>query len=148
MRISDWSSDVCSSDLVGAAVALRDVVREAEDSFIIAVVPLERDLDADAVAFAAERDRIGQQRCLVAVEPFDESRDAAFIEQVMHDMLGAARVDQLDADARIQEGELAIAVLELLEIELDDVLERLGRGLKGDARALLARGRGDRQSVV
>src|SRR3546814_6064988 len=60
----------------------------------------------------------------------------------MHDMLGAARVDQLDADARIQEGELAIAVLELLEIELDDVLERLGRGLKGDARALLARGRG------
>src|SRR3546814_15423067 len=60
----------------------------------------------------------------------------------MHDMLGAARVDQLDADARIQEGELAIAVLELLEIELDNVLERLGRGLKGDARDLLARGRG------
>src|SRR3546814_9052379 len=135
MRISDWSSDVCSSDLVGAAVALRDVVRDAEDIFIIAVVPLERDLDADAVAFAADRDRIGQQRCLVAVEPFDEGRDAAFIEQVMHDMLGAARVNQLDADARIQEGELAIAVLELLEIELDDVLERLGRGLKGDRKS-------------
>src|SRR3546814_19584456 len=109
--------------------------------FIIAVVPLERDLDADAGAFAADRDRIGQQRCLVAVEPFDEGRDAAFLEQVMHDMLGAARVDQLDADARIQEGELAIAVLELLEIELDDVLERLGSRRPGPASTLLDRGR-------
>jgi hypothetical protein len=32
---------------VGAAVALRDVVGEAEDLLVIAVVPLERDLDAD-----------------------------------------------------------------------------------------------------
>src|SRR3546814_10919578 len=88
MRISDWSSDVCSSDLVvtgqvdlllleqprfvrigvdragqrgaecghvRAAVALRDVVGEGEDVLIIAVVPFERDLDADIVALAGDR---------------------------------------------------------------------------------------------
>ena len=39
---------------VGAAVALRDVVGEGEDVLVIAVVPFERDLDADVVALAAE----------------------------------------------------------------------------------------------
>src|SRR3546814_3188482 len=68
--------------------ALRDVVREAEDIFIIAVVPLERDVDADAVALAADRDRLGQQGIFVAVEPFDEGRDAALVEQVVGDVLG------------------------------------------------------------
>src|SRR3546814_20754029 len=93
MRISDWSSDVCSSDLVvtgqvdlllleqprfvrigvdragqrgaecghvRAAVALRDVVGEGEDVLLIAVVPSERDLDADISALAVVRYRIGE----------------------------------------------------------------------------------------
>jgi hypothetical protein len=36
---------------VRAAIALRDVVGEAQDVFVIAVVPFQRDIDADAVAF-------------------------------------------------------------------------------------------------
>src|SRR3546814_16447438 len=56
-------------------------------------------------------------------------------------MLGVARIDELDPYARVQEGELAIAVLELFEIELGDILERVGRGAEGHARALLARWR-------
>ena len=53
-----------------------------------------------------------------------------------------ARVGEDQAHARIEEGELAVAVLELLEIELGDVLEGVGRGEEGDAGALLAAGRG------
>src|SRR3546814_1069823 len=56
-------------------------------------------------------------------------------------MLGVARIDELDPYARVEDSELAIAVLELFEIELGDILERVGRGAEGDARALLARGR-------
>ena len=44
---------------MGAAIALRDVVGEAEDIFIIAVVPLERDVDDDIVAVAMNGDRFG-----------------------------------------------------------------------------------------
>ena len=45
-----------------AAVALGDVVGEAQDVFVIAVVPFQRDIDADAVALGGNGDGIGQQR--------------------------------------------------------------------------------------
>src|SRR3546814_7375965 len=102
---------------------------------ILAVVPLQRDIDADAVALAADRDRVGEQRCLVAVEIADERPDAALVVQVVRLMLGVARIDELDPYARVEEGELAIAVLELFEIELGDILERVGRGAEGDRKS-------------
>src|SRR3546814_20587017 len=108
MRISDWSSDVCSSDL-------RDVVGEGEDVLIIAVVPFERDLDADIVALAGDRDRIGEQRRLGAIEPFDESRDAAFVMQLDFLALLAAFVGEDDADSRTEDGPFAISVFGLVE---------------------------------
>src|SRR5690606_16235 len=37
----------------------------------------------------------------------------------------------------VEKGELAVAMLELLEIELGDVLEGVGTGHEGDARTLL-----------
>ena len=40
---------------VGAAVTLRDVVGEAQGGLVIAVVPLQRRLDLDAVALAADQ---------------------------------------------------------------------------------------------
>ena len=64
---------------MGAAVALRDVVGEGEDLLVIAVVPFERDVDADIVALAGDRDRIGDERRLGAVEIADEGGDAALI---------------------------------------------------------------------
>jgi hypothetical protein len=67
---------------MGAAVALRDIVSEAQDIFIIAVVPLQRDVDDDIVAVAVNGDRLGDQRGLVAVEILNEGSDAAFVEQV------------------------------------------------------------------
>src|SRR5690606_35952054 len=43
-------------------------------------------------------------------------------------------VAQQDAYARVEEGEFAIAVLKLLEVEFGDVLESVGRRQKGNAR--------------
>ena len=127
---------------MGAAVALRDVVGEGEDVLVIAVVPLQRDVDADIVALAGDRDRLGKERRLGAVEIFDEGADAALIIELMLLPLLVPRVGEDHADAGIEEGELAIAMLELLEIELGD-LERVGRGQEGDPRALLVAGRAD-----
>ncbi len=122
---------------MGAAVALGDVVGEAEDLLVIAVVPLERDLDADLVALAGDRDRIGDERGLGAVEIADEGADPAFIIKLDALLVLVPRVGQDQADARIEEGELAEAVLQRLEVELRD-LERVGRGQESDLRALLA----------
>src|SRR3546814_3280341 len=49
MRISDWSSDVCSSDLVAVLVALRAVAREVharEAAPVRGLVPLRIAVDA------------------------------------------------------------------------------------------------------
>jgi hypothetical protein len=81
---------------------------------------------------------------LVAIEILHERGDAAFVDRarpLLH--LLVPRVAQEQADARVQERELAIAVLELLEIIFGD-LEGRGAGEEGDARALLAFRRGPR----
>jgi len=124
---------------MGAAVALRDIVGEAEDIFIIAVVPLERDVDDDIVAVAVNGDRFGHQRRLVAVEILDEGSDPAFVEQVDFLRLLMPRVAQDDMHAAVEKGEFAVAVLEFLEVEFGD-LERRRRGEEGNLRALLETG--------
>ena len=92
---------------------------------VIAVVPFERDVDADLVALAVDGDRVGDQRGLGAVEIFDEGGDAALVIELDLARLVVARVGQDQPDARVEEGELAEAVLEPLEIEFDD-LEGVG----------------------
>src|SRR3954466_12948642 len=99
-----------------AAVALRDVVGEAERLLVIAVVPLERDLDADIVALAGDRDGIGDQRRLGAVEIADEGGDAALIVKLDLLLLLVPGVDEDQPDSRIEESELAEAVLERVPV--------------------------------
>ena len=65
------------------------------------------------------------------------ARDAALVIKLVLDPLLVARVGQDHAHAGIEEGELAVAMLEPLEIEFGD-LERLGARQEGDPRALLA----------
>ena len=125
---------------VRAAVALRDVVGERQDVLVIAVIPFERDVDADAVAHRRNGDRLGEQRRLGAVEIFDEGGDPALVIQLVLDPLLVPRIGEDQAHARVEEGELAVAMLEPLEVELGD-LERLGARQEGDAGALLALGR-------
>ena len=98
---------------MGAAVALGDVVGERQDVLVIAVVPFERDVDADAVADRRDGDRLGEQRRLGAVEIFDEGRDPALVVELVLDALLVARVGEDQPDAGIEEGELAVAMLEL-----------------------------------
>src|SRR3546814_3990123 len=78
MRISDWSSDVCSSDLMGAAVVLtapddsRTLVREADtfaarlvhvgEEAILTVRVVQVMVDAHGYAFA--RQSFGQWQAL------------------------------------------------------------------------------------
>src|SRR3546814_17375518 len=67
---------------------------------------------------------------------------AAFVMHLDFLALLAAVVGEDDADARIEEGQFAIAVFELVEIEFGD-LEGLMARQEGDARAFLALGRPD-----
>ena len=125
---------------VRAAVALRDVVGEAEHVLVVAVVPPQRTLDADAVALGLDDDRLRHQRRLVAVEVFDECLDAALVAHLLALLDRVALVGEHDADARVEERELAQAMLERREIELDH-REGLGRRQERHLGAALVRPR-------
>ena len=120
-----------------AAIALRDVVGEREDVLVIAVVPFQRDIDADVAAFAVDRHRRCNQRRLRLVEILDECRDPAFVKQLDGLFLGVPRIGQMQPDAGIEERQLAKAMLQFAEIELDD-LEGGGRWQKRHPCAALA----------
>jgi hypothetical protein len=59
------------------------------------------------------------QNRLVAVEILGEGFDPALVDQLRDLLLGAARVGEHDPHAGIQEGELAQAMLQRREVELD-----------------------------
>src|SRR3546814_17510992 len=75
---------------------------------------------------------------LSLVEVAHKGFKPAFIEQIDLDRRGMAAVGQQDVHARIEEGQLAQAVLQRLEIELDHG-EGLGRGHKTDFGAEIGR---------
>ena len=103
---------------VGAAVALRDVVGEAEHGLVVAVVPPQRALDAGAVALGLHHDRLRHQRRLVAVQIFDEGLDAALVAHLLALLDRVAHIGEHDGDAGIQKCEFAQPVLQRGEVEL------------------------------
>ena len=125
---------------VRAAVALRDVVREWQDVLVIEIIPFERDVDADAVTDSGDRNGLWEQRRLGPVEIFDERGDTTLVIEFVLDPLLVTRIGEDHPDAGVQERELAVAVLEPLEVEFGD-LEGFGARQEGDASALLAFGR-------
>ena len=86
---------------------------------MIAVVPPHGDLDGDAVLFLDQVDRRSNERRLGAIEIAHELGEAALVVELDRDGLGMAQILEDDAYAGIEEGELAQAMLERLEIELD-----------------------------
>src|ERR1700742_833659 len=102
-----------------AAVALGNVVGEGKHILVVAVVPPKSDLDANTVALALDENRFIDQRALGAVEIAHKGFQAALIEQLLALGLGMAQVGQYDPDARIEERELAQAVLDGRIVELD-----------------------------
>ena len=113
-----------------AAVALRDVVGEDEHVLVVRIVPPQRDLDGDAVALADHQDRGLDQWLLGAVEVAHECLEPALVEQLLDLVLGAARVGQHDANAGVQERQLAQPMLDPREVVVDH-REGLRRGEKG-----------------
>ena len=105
---------------VGAAVLLRNVVREREQALAVAVVPLHRHFDADrhfADRLAAGVEDVRVQDVLGLVDVLHEAVDAAGEGEVL--LLARALVDQLDAHAVVQERELAQALRQHLVVEVD-----------------------------
>ena len=124
------------ADEMRAAVALRDVVGERQHVLVVAVVPPQSDFDADAVALALDEDRLIDQRGLGAVEIAHEGLEAALVVELLALGLGMAQIGQHDPDARIEEGELAQAMLDGRVVELDHG-EGFGRGGERDLGAAL-----------
>ena len=85
---------------MGAAIALRDVVGEAEYAFLIGIVPLHRQFDLHIVAGGAQVEHAVVQGVFVAVKVLDEGPDAALVFEAVG--AAAAFVAQLDAHPGIQ----------------------------------------------
>ncbi len=62
-----------------AAVALADVVREAQHVLVIGIVPRQRRLDAHPVAIGHDHDRVRNESGLGAVEIAHERLEPAVI---------------------------------------------------------------------
>ena len=127
-----------------AAVALRDVVGEAQHGFMKTVVPGQRELDPDAGRrIVGDRtDARIEHWHLGTVEIFDEGAQPALVEQVDHHGRRVALVADRDAQARIKERQFAQAAFEDGKIVFD-FGECAAAGLEGDFGALVLVGRAD-----
>src|SRR3546814_18321082 len=93
MRISDWSSDVCSSDLI--AILRRREQRAAEQREAIGEMMLAHRLADEVGGVAADfRHRVGAFEA-IALGPFDQQFDGGFPYVVE----GEAVVEQADEGA-------------------------------------------------
>jgi hypothetical protein len=127
---------------VRAAVALRDVVGEAEHRLLVGVVPLHRHLDADAVAVVHGVENVRVQDGLGAVDVFDEALHPAAEGEDL--LLAGALVVQLDAHAVVEEGQLAQPFGQDVVVELD-VAEDFRAGMEVHLGAAPLGGAGHRQ---
>ncbi len=117
-----------------APIPLGDVVGEAQHVLVVAVVPPQGELDLDLLAGAADHDGISDQWLLGLVQVAHEGLHAAVVGHDLLEGLGPAQVLEADGDARVQEGQLAQAVLQRLPVEFD-LREGLQRRHEGDRRA-------------
>src|SRR3546814_3056568 len=97
MRISDWSSDVCSSDLPEAAEALRNLIR-----LDVAVVILARPHEF-AVPFERARDHVVDQAMLIFDAGFGEFAFEFTVEYFLKQILEAAVIGLQDGVLRSEE---------------------------------------------
>src|SRR5579885_1401564 len=125
-----------------AAVALRDIVGEAQHGLVIGVVPPQRALDRDPLALGLDHDGGGNERRLVSVEEAHECLDAALVFHLLPLLHRVALIGKDDGDTGIEEGELAQPMLECREIELDHA-EGFVRRKEGDLRAASSLGVAD-----
>src|SRR5690606_25843108 len=102
---------------MGATVALRDVVGKGQHRLVVGIVPPHGYLYRNAVFLARNRNRLGDQRFLGAINIFDELDDAALVEEFLYLCIRVASIGKNDANTGIQEGEFAQATLKRFEVE-------------------------------
>ena len=78
-----------------AAIALRNIVRITEHIFLIAIVPLQRSLDAHVVLDHREMEHAVVNRGFVAIQMFDKGLYAALVFENL--FLLIAFIDKVDA---------------------------------------------------
>ena len=98
-----------------AALLGVDVVDEAVDILLIAVVVLHGDLDNGVVLHAVEVDRLLAQGLFLAVEVGDEGANTAVEMEGLAPLRLAALVDKGDCNAVVEKGKLAQTVFQRLE---------------------------------
>ena len=118
---------------VRAAVRVGDRVGEAEDLVVVAVGVLHHAIHEHLVLLPADDDGLGMEHLLGAPKLLDELLDAVLVEEGLGLLVALVRED--DLDARVQEGQLAQAVGEHVELELGRDGEDGRVGLEGDQRA-------------
>src|SRR5690606_15011184 len=124
---------------MGAAVALRDVVRKRQHRLVVGIVPPHGYFYRNAVFLARNRNRLGDQRFLGAIDIFDEFDDTALVEEFLYLGVRVASIGKNDANTGIQEREFAEATLERFKVEFRH-RERFWRRQEGDLRPRLATG--------
>src|SRR5690606_25898685 len=102
---------------MGAAIALGNVVREAENILVVAVIPPHGHFDADIILLGPDADRVLDERRLGAIKKADKSFKPAFIDKIDFLRLDAPQIRQADAHAGVEEGKLAQAVFQRREAE-------------------------------
>ena len=90
---------------MSAAVALGDIVSEAEQIFIEAVVPLQSHFNADAIVTLDREMEHFIDRRLISVEVDDERTKTAFVLEQF--FLGVAFVTQHDSHTGVQKRKFA-----------------------------------------
>ncbi|CAM5290421.1 hypothetical protein RLIN73S_04688 [Rhodanobacter lindaniclasticus] len=123
---------------VGAAVALRDVVGEAEHGLVVGVGPLHRHLHHDAILIGSQADHVRVQRGFQLGQMLHERADAALVGKRVLPPLPAL-VLQFDGHARVEEGQFTQALGQDLVVEVDVVGERGRAGQEAHDGAAAAR---------
>src|SRR3546814_2801079 len=114
MRISDWSSDVCSSDLVFAALAFPQAVLDSLKSRILEEASRHPGLDGEAFAAHLRQQGLGPQLDLVTgetgrvFEPFARAGTAPDkVEKGWWQAVQRYRLAELEQELAAAEADLA-----------------------------------------
>ena len=101
-----------------AAIALGNIIGEAQNRLVIAVVPPQRQFNANIVLLGLQCHRRFNQRGFVSVEITNKGFQAAFKCQIDNARLGPAAVFQRYRHAAVQKCQLAQAVFQRVKAEL------------------------------
>src|SRR5262249_48861517 len=91
---------------MGAAVALRAIVRKATDRLVIAVAPPQGAIESRAIALRPDQHRSRRQRAFVAIKEFYEGLYPTFVVHFLALLDRMTLVRKHDPHARIEERKL------------------------------------------